>query len=197
MAKGGNDMTFYIADLHLGHKNVLRFDNRPFSTIEENDEYIIAQWNEAVSDDDDVWILGDISWHSALKTAELLKRLKGRKHLCIGNHDHKLLKSADVRQQFVEIVDYKEISFGDGTGVVLCHYPIPCYNKHFYGWYHLYGHVHSTFEWRMMAEVQTKMREVHNAKIQMYNVGCMMTYIKYRPRTLEEILEAKNQTHNS
>lgn len=35
-------MTFYIADLHLGHKNVLRFDNRPFSTIEENDEYIIA-----------------------------------------------------------------------------------------------------------------------------------------------------------
>lgn len=33
-------MTFYIADLHLGHKNVLRFDNRPFSTIEENDEYM-------------------------------------------------------------------------------------------------------------------------------------------------------------
>ena len=190
-------MTFYIADLHLGHKNVLRFDNRPFSTIEENDEYIIAQWNEAVSDDDDVWILGDISWHSASKTAELLKRLKGRKHLCIGNHDHKLIKSAYVRQQFVEIVDYKEISFGDGTGVVLCHYPIPCYNKHFYGWYHLYGHVHSTFEWRMMAEVQTKMREVHNAKIEMYNVGCMMTYMRYRPRTLEEILEANNRTHNS
>lgn len=49
----------------------------------------------------------------------------------------------------------------------------------------------------MMAEVQTKMREVHNAKIEMYNVGCMMTYIKYRPRTLEEILEANNQTQNS
>src|SRR5574344_1862525 len=38
--KGGIKMTFYIADLHLGHKNVLRFDNRPFSTIEENDEYM-------------------------------------------------------------------------------------------------------------------------------------------------------------
>lgn len=190
-------MTYFTADLHLGHKNVLRFDNRPFSTIEENDEYIISQWNDTVGNDDDVWILGDISWYPAAKTAEILKRLKVRKHLCIGNHDHKLLKSADVRQQFVEIVDYKEISFGDGTGVVLCHYPIPCYNKHFYGWYHLYGHVHSTFEWRMMAEVQTKMREVHNAKIEMYNVGCMMTYMRYRPRTLEEILEANNRTHNS
>ncbi len=35
-----DEKTPHIADLHLGHKNVLRFDNRPFSTIEENDEYM-------------------------------------------------------------------------------------------------------------------------------------------------------------
>ena len=70
-----------------------------------------------------MWILGDISWYTAKKTAEILKRLNGRKHLCVGNHDKELIKSTDVQQQFVEIVDYKKISFRDGTGVVLCHYP--------------------------------------------------------------------------
>jgi len=185
-------MTYFISDLHFGHRNILRFDCRPFSTIEEHDEYIINQWNDVVGVDDDVWILGDISWYSALKTVNIMKRLNGKKHLCIGNHDHKLIKSADVQQQFVEIVDYKEISFGDGTGVVLCHYPIPCYNKHFYNWYHLYGHVHATFEWTMIEDFQNQMREQHQKKSQMYNVGCMMKYMNYRPRTLEEILEANN-----
>ena len=118
--------------------------------------------------------------------------MNGKKHLCVGNHDHKLIKSADFQQQFVEIVDYKELSFGDGSGVVLCHYPIPCYNKHFYNWYHLYGHVHATFEWTMIEDFQNQMREQHQKKSQMYNVGCMMKYMNYRPRTLEEILEANN-----
>lgn len=116
-------MTRYISDLHLGHRNALGFDNRPFTTIEEHDEFIISEWNDAVGTNDNVWILGDISWYPAKKTAEILKRLNGRKHLCVGNHDKKLIKSADVQQQFVEIVDYKKISFGDSTGVVLCHYP--------------------------------------------------------------------------
>ncbi len=185
-------MTYFISDLHFGHRNILRFDCRPFSTIEEHNEYIINQWNDVVGVDDDVWILGDISWYSALKTVNILKRLNGKKHLCVGNHDKKLVKSADFQQQFVEIVDYKEIYFGDGTGVVLCHYPIPCYNKHFYGWYHLYGHVHATFEWTMIEDFQNQMREQHQKKSQMYNVGCMMKYMNYRPRTLEEILEANN-----
>ena len=192
LQKGGAKMTYFISDLHFGHRNILRFDCRPFSTIEEHDEYLINQWNDTVGADDDVWMLGDISWYSALKTVNILKRLNGKKHLCVGNHDHKLVKSADFQQQFVEIVDYKEISFGDGTGVVLCHYPIPCYNKHFYNWYHLYGHVHATFEWTMIEDFQNQMREQHQKKSQMYNVGCMMKYMNYRPRTFEEILEANN-----
>ncbi len=188
-------MTYFISDLHFGHRNILRYDCRPFSTIEEHDEYIINQWNEAVGADDDVWMLGDISRYSALKTVNILKRLNGKKHLCIGNHDHELVKIADFQQQFVEIVDYKEISFGDGTGVVLSHYPIPCYNKHLYGWYHLYGHVHATFEWAMIEQFQNQMREQHQKKSQMYNVGCMMGYMNYRPRTLEEILEVNDKSH--
>ena len=180
--------TFFISDLHFGHKNVLAFDNREFPSIEAHDEALIRNWNEAVGIDDDVWILGDISWHGPMKTVEILKRLNGVKHLCIGNHDYKLLRNQDVRACFAEITPYREIEV-DGWGVVLCHYPIPCYNKHFYGWIHLYGHVHNGMEWNMMKQVQYQMKALYDSPCHMYNVGCMIPGMDYTPRTLQEILE--------
>ena len=133
---------FFISDLHFGHKNCLAFDNRPFKDIEEHDSMLIRMWNNVVGIDDDVWILGDISWHNATKTIEIFKQLNGIKHLCRGNHDSKLLRNKQVQELFVEICDYKEIQLDNKYGIVLSHYPIPCYNHHYYGWYHLYGHVH-------------------------------------------------------
>lgn len=180
--------TFFTADLHFGHKNCLAYDNREFPTIEAHDEALIERWNSVVGIHDDVWILGDISWYPAMKTIEIFKRLNGVKHLCIGNHDKKLLRNQDVRNLFVEIVDYKEIQLDEKRGIVLCHYPIPCYNHHYYGWYHLYGHVHTSFEWNMMKQVQYEMRNLYDKPSNMFNVGCMVPGMDYTPRTLEEIL---------
>ena len=42
-------MIYYIADMHFGHKNVLRFDNRPFADTELMDEVLIHNWNERVN----------------------------------------------------------------------------------------------------------------------------------------------------
>ena len=39
---------YYIADLHIGHNNVIKFDNRPFSNIEEMNNKIIENWNNKV-----------------------------------------------------------------------------------------------------------------------------------------------------
>ena len=44
---------YFIADMHLGHKNVLSFDNRPFKDIEEHDDFLIKNWNNAVGIDDE------------------------------------------------------------------------------------------------------------------------------------------------
>lgn len=181
--------TFFISDLHLGHVNCLAFDNREFPNIEAHDSTIIERWNDAVGIDDDVWILGDISWYNATKTIEIFRRLNGTKNLCIGNHDKRLLKNRDVQELFAEITNYKEIQLTNETGVVLCHYPIPCYNHHYYGWIHLYGHVHTSFEWNMMKQVQYQMRALYDKKIRMYNVGCMVPGMDYTPRTLDEILK--------
>jgi len=51
---------FYTSDLHLGYKNILRFDNRPFQSLDEMTEIIIDNWNNAVSNDDLVYVLGDM-----------------------------------------------------------------------------------------------------------------------------------------
>ena len=53
-------MFFYTSDLHLGHANVIRFDKRPFADVEEINQYIINRWNDRVSEDDTVYIVGDI-----------------------------------------------------------------------------------------------------------------------------------------
>ena len=182
-------MNYFISDLHFGHQNCLAFDNRPFNTIKEHDQYIIDKWNEVVGIDDDVYILGDISWHNSSRTIEIFKQLNGNKHLIKGNHDGGLLKNATLRSLFVEITDYKELDIGNGKSIVLSHYPIPCFKNHFYGWYHLYGHVHISFEWNMMESVKRQMTALYDKQCEMYNVGAMIPYINYQPRTLEEIIE--------
>lgn len=179
---------YFIADLHFGHKNCLAFDNRPFKNIDEHDSEIIKRWNDAVGIDDEVWILGDISWHNATKTIEIFNQLNGVKHLCVGNHDKKLLKNKDVRGLFMEVVDYKELMFNNQT-IVLSHYPIPCFNAHYYGAYHLYGHVHTGFEYNLMERVKYEMAALYDKPCNMFNVGCMVKGMDYTPRTLEKIIE--------
>ena len=173
---------FYISDLHFGHKNILAFDNRPFKDTAEHDRAIIERWNSAVGIEDSVWILGDFSWYPAMKTIEIYKQLNGIKHLVIGNHDHKLLRNRDVQALFTEIVPYKEIDFGNNNGVVLCHYPIPCFNHHY-----------NSFEWNMMERVKYEMTALYDKPCNMYNVGCMIPYMDYTPRTLEEIIRANEK----
>lgn len=184
--------TFFISDLHLGHANCLGFDNRPFNTIAEQDEEIIKRWNQDVGKEDTVWILGDISWYNPRKTAEIIGKLNGRKNLCIGNHDGKLLKSGCVKELFDEIRDYKELQCC-GHDIVLSHYPIPCYKNHFYDWLHFYGHTHTSFEWNMMERVRYEMISLYGKSCEMINVGCMLPYMDYTPRTAEDILSGYNR----
>lgn len=188
---------FFIADTHFGHENALAFDNRPFKTIEEHDKALIENWNNAVSRNDEVFILGDISWYNATKTNEIVAALNGIKHLIVGNHDKKLLKNREFQSLFIEITDYKELSLSDKKGIVLSHYPIPCFNHHYYGWYHLYGHVHISFEWNMMERVKYEMEALYDKPCLMYNCGAMIDYMDYTPRTLGEILERQEAARSA
>lgn len=82
-------MIWLTADLHLGHKNILKHEAeaRPFATIEEHDAQLLSNWAEVVAPDDHVIVLGDLCLGSVRKYAERLAALPGTKHLIAGNHD--------------------------------------------------------------------------------------------------------------
>lgn len=176
---------FYIADWHYDHKNILHYDNRPFKSVEEMNEELIKRWNNVVSDGDMVYILGDMFWCKSNIAVEVLDKLNGTKVLIKGNHDY---CDKEFSKRFTCIINYMEVT-DNGRHVVLCHYPIPCFKNHYQGWYHLYGHVHNSFEHNMMEHDKMLIEELYEKPCKMYNVGAMMDYIDYTPRTLDEILE--------
>lgn len=176
---------FYIADWHYDHANILNFDNRPFKSVNEMNEELVERWNKVVSPGDIVYILGDMFWCKMSDVIPVLDKLNGQKFLIKGNHDK--CNDSVFAKKFVKITDYLEVD-DDGRKVVLCHYPIPCFKNHFYGWYHLYGHVHTSFEYNMMEHTKYLMEELYGKQCQMFNVGAMMPYMNYTPRTLDEII---------
>lgn len=181
---------FYIADWHYGHANIVGFDNRPFFNIYEMNEALVSRWNSVVGSGDLVFILGDMFWIKSSDAIPILDSLNGQKFLVKGNHDR--CKDNQFMKRFVKIDEYTEVD-DNGRNVVLCHYPIPCFKNHFYGWYHLYGHVHSSFEYNMMENARYQMEALYEKQCNMYNVGAMMPWMSYTPRTLDEIIEGYNK----
>lgn len=179
-------MKFYISDLHIGHANVLQFDNRPFFTLTEMHQAIINNWNSAVGKGDDVYILGDFAWKND-DGLEVIKQLNGKKFLIKGNHDR---LSPELEKQFVWVKDYEEIK-DNGNHVILCHYPIPHFHNSDYGYYHLYGHIHQARDAKPFEDYVKLLRQ-RDIPCNCYNVGCMMPYMNYTPRTLDEIIAANN-----
>lgn len=80
--------TFLTSDQHFGHARVLDLSERPFDSIEEHDEALIAHHNAMVRHDDDItWFLGDYALGDRDRGLGYLSRMRGRKFLVTGNHD--------------------------------------------------------------------------------------------------------------
>lgn len=170
-------MIFYTADTHFGHENVIKHDNRPFDSIEEMDETLISLWNSRVTDKDDIYIVGDIEFRSEHGPLYYLKRLKGKKHLVIGNHDTKLLSNPEAKKCFESIEQMAFIN-DNGRRVIACHYPMVEWNGYFRGAYHVYGHIHNN---------KNKANEIMSTLENAFNAGCMLN--SYMPVTLDELIK--------
>ena len=133
-------MTFFTADQHFGHFNIMRLSKRPFASLDEMNETMIARWNDKVRDEDTVYILGDLFFRAA--TVEpTLQRLKGRKHLVLGNHDHTWTSKVRLADHFESVQTICEIKI-DGKPATLCHYPMLSYPQARRA-YMIYGHIHN------------------------------------------------------
>jgi calcineurin-like phosphoesterase family protein len=150
--------TFFTADLHLGHGNIIKYCQRPFMTAEEtaqakaeprgswkispesleyHDAAILETINSMVKTDDTLWILGDFCLRDPKKAMQYRQRIRCKNvHLVWGNHDPLSLAplfSSTLEQGVINV---------QGQAIWLNHYPMRSWRGSFHGAWHLYGHVH-------------------------------------------------------
>ena len=131
-------MKFFTADTHFNHKNVLKYCDRPWNTVEEMNEGLIGNWNETVGVGDVTYILGDFAFHGS---EHFLRRLNGVKVLVTGSHDGDA-KRATVKKLYAKVTPLEVLKEKGYPPITLCHYCMRTWDKsHFNSWM-LYGHSH-------------------------------------------------------
>jgi len=138
-------MVYFTADTHFFHSNVIRLCKRPFHDLDDMTEKLIFNWNNVVTDKDEIYILGDFSFKGkANEVNDILKKLKGKKYLIKGNHDKYIDDKDFDGSHFEWVKDYFELFYKDKQ-FMLFHYPILEWNGFFRDKaIHLYGHVHNS-----------------------------------------------------
>jgi calcineurin-like phosphoesterase family protein len=170
-------MNYYSADSHYSHKNIIKYENRPFKTVDEMDDYMIYKHNQKVKAGDNVYFLGDFAFASPERIKEILLRLNGNKYLIYGNHDKTIKQNRELQQLFVWCKDY-QVVYEKDTPVILFHYPIQVWDRKHHGSIHLYGHVHSN---------KDNHHPIVNDPTNAYNVGVDVR--GFAPVSLGEILK--------
>jgi len=124
--------TWFTADLHLGHHNIIKYCARPFTDVDSMDRAMVANWNDTVAEDDTVYVVGDFALGKIAETLPMAAELRGRKILVAGNHDRCWFGNGQRAEAWVEryldagfeqvIQGSSQIEIGGHT-VQVCHFP--------------------------------------------------------------------------
>ena len=116
-------MIYLTSDLHFNHNKEFVYVPRGFNSIEEMNNAILTNWNNLVSDTDDVYVLGDLMLGEYSTGLALVEKLNGKIHIVFGNHDtderRKLLKNLP---NVVETADAIRLRYR-GLYFFMTHYP--------------------------------------------------------------------------
>lgn len=164
--------TFFTADTHFGHANIIRYCHRPWvnrdldltttgewkdlaiarKNADTMDEALIANWNAVVGPKDLVYHLGDFSFGGVAKVRSIIPRLQFSQMFFLwGNHDKDMRQVknesfANVNGSISRVKflgSLAEVSV-EGQRITLCHYAMRVWNKSHRGAWHLYGHSHGS-----------------------------------------------------
>jgi calcineurin-like phosphoesterase family protein len=175
--------TWLTSDIHFGHANIIGYCNRPFETVDQMDKEIIRRWNNCISENDDVFFLGDFAFAKAQRIVDILSQLNF-KHLMIvpGNHDTKLISMWEHPIQPVWVCDgvvgvsllppLHEMVY-EGTRFVLCHYPLESWHWRNRGTVHLHGHRHTQFTPTQLQQMVEEKR--YDVGVDMYGGPVQLT----------------------
>lgn len=170
--------TWVCADHHFGHTNILTFTRedgtrlRPFASVEEHDETIIANHNALVAPQDRVYILGDLAMRrGAIPT---VGRLNGRKVLVKGNHD--IFKMKEYAPYFDDLRAYVVQLDQQKNKIILSHIPIHPESLGRWGT-NIHGHLHAN-----------RVRDPDGNIDPMYK--CVsLEHTDFKPREIHEVLK--------
>jgi calcineurin-like phosphoesterase family protein len=136
------EQIFFTSDPHFGHRNIIKYCNRPFADADEMDAELIRRWNAVVPTDGIVYLLGDVTMGGPERAIEILGQLNGTKYLIAGNHDKKNRRNARFARCFVWVKDLAKIRV-QSEPIVLCHYPMKSWDGSYHDALHFHGHSHN------------------------------------------------------
>lgn len=145
-------MKFFTADLHLGHKRIIDYCDRPFRTPDGQMDtramarQFIDNFRSVIRPGDELYLLGDLSFELD-EAAAFLEAIPGQKFMIWGNHDPRHKERRELEKHFVKTGDILETKLSTGEQVIMCHYPMLRWNRAHFGSFMLHGHVHGLSEY--------------------------------------------------
>ena len=116
-------MIYFTSDLHFCHDRAFMFEPRGFTNIDDHDKTIIENWNKTITDEDEVYLLGDLMLNDNEKGMSYMRQLKGKIHIILGNHDTPMRASLYATlPNVLEVVHAAQIKY-KGKMFYLSHYP--------------------------------------------------------------------------
>lgn len=183
-------MIFFTSDTHFGSQDTLIRENRPFSSFEEFDNFVINIWNNQSNEDDIIYHLGDFinynskdenSWKETLK---YVQKIKAKIILIIGNNEERIIKlffdndfskfrKHCIKTGFFDVKTEDYLNLND-KAFYLNHYP----RNHKQNVFNLFGHTHRTTGlWKPYG----------------LNVGCDLNHFYlYTVAEIQRLIELKN-----
>jgi calcineurin-like phosphoesterase family protein len=173
--------TFFTSDTHFDDPYAIEYFHRPFQSVDEMNAVMVERWNRAVSEDDTVYHLGDVTLEDIHHFTKWVVQLHGRIKILPGSHDGPWLKDF-VASEKVQVIpplvslEFPEISAGASPQViVLCHYSMQVWDRSSQGSWHLFGHSHG------------RLKGIGSS----FDVGVDCT--EFRPLSLEEVAARMTQ----
>jgi calcineurin-like phosphoesterase family protein len=157
----GRKKLWLTSDEHYGHKNILRYQQRPFASVEEMNSGLIERHNSVVHEQDHVIHLGDFCFGKKEFFLDIAQQLQGTHYFMDGSHDRALrdyFEDPDTASahgdKILLIPKLFEFTFG-GRKIVLCHYAMRTWWASHYDSVHFFGHSHGKLQ-----DPQTRSRDV-------------------------------------
>ena len=158
----------FIGDTHFGHKNIIDYCDRPYSSVEEMNEDLIKRWNQKIKKTDIVFHLGDVYLGPKNNLKSIIEQLNGIKYLIKGNHDcwsNQVYLDAGFKKVYDYPIIYKNF-------YILSHEPMFLSKNMPY--FNIFAHVHNNLEYSDMSE-------------QHFCVSCERKYVDYAPISFGKI----------